>query len=159
MLKFFYTSTYNEVINQNSELSDTMRYHILVYNLADKFDVPALMNLAEKRFHSSFNRIFNNATYFSIISDLYTLPAPDEALKSIAVAYARECFRGMSRGPESDLLEATLRQIPEFAIDLLLRFIRIPLQGHCSSCGSTQTAEALQARCVKCKKGGVSSLH
>ena len=158
-MRFFYTGKYNEVANRNGELRFEIRIQVLTYNLADKFDVPALIELAEKKFEFALNLGLTEEDYFSIISDIYTLPAPTNALKSIAIEYARSHFANMLQGPKSDLLQAAVRRIPEFALDVLLVFINAPLRGYCSSCGPNQTAEALQARCVKCGKGGLSLTH
>lgn len=61
----------------------------------------------------------------------------------------------MLHSGDLELLRDTLRDVPEFTFDVLEVFVNAPLRGHCCSCGPNQGAEALQARCTKCGKGGV----
>lgn len=159
MLKFFYTGKYNEPANKSGELRFEIRFQALTYILADKYDVPTLMELAEKKFEFSLSLGLSGEDYLSIISDIYTLPALTSALKAIAIEYARIRFREMLQGPKSDLLQDTILHVPEFALDILLVFVNTPVRGRCYSCGPNQTAEVLQARCVKCGKGGISLTH
>ncbi|KAH6692789.1 hypothetical protein BKA61DRAFT_499615, partial [Leptodontidium sp. MPI-SDFR-AT-0119] len=153
---FFYTSNYIEPANESGEIRFEIRTAIIIYILADKYDVPALMELAERRFKFSLSLGLTEEDYLSAVSDVYTLPVPTNALKAITVEHARRRFRGMLQGPKSDLVQTALLQIPEFALDIILVFVNTPLRGRCSSCGPDQIAEALQARCVKCGKGGIS---
>ena len=62
----------------------------------------------------------------------------------------------MMQSPDLEMLRATLQDVPEFAFDVLQLFVNAPLTGRCYSCGPNQAAEALQARCIKCGKGGIS---
>lgn len=156
MLKFFYTGKYIEPANESGEIRFEIRTAIIIYILADKYDVPALMELAESRFKFSLNLPLTEEDYLSAVSDVYTLPVPTNALKAITVEHARRRFRGMLQGSKSDLVQTALQQIPDFAVDIILVFVNTPLRGRCSACGPDQIAEALQARCVKCGKGGIS---
>ncbi|KAH7403063.1 BTB/POZ protein [Cadophora sp. MPI-SDFR-AT-0126] len=156
MLRFFYTGKYIEPANESGEIRFEIRIAILIYILADKYDVSALMDLAEKSFKRLLSVSLTEEDYLSAVSDVYTLPLPTNALKAITVEHARRKFRGMLQGSKSDLVQNALLQIPEFAVDVILVFVNTPLRGRCYSCGPDQTAEALQARCVKCGKGGIS---
>ena len=156
MLKFFYTGNYNEPANESGGIRFEIRTAVIIYILADKYDIPALMELAERRFKFSLSLGLSEEDYLSAVSDVYTLPVPTNALKAIIIEHTRRRFRGMLQGPKSDLVQTTVLQIPEFALDIILVFINTPLRGRCSSCGPDQSAEALQARCVKCGKGGIS---
>lgn len=156
MLKYFYTGKYNEPLDESEELHLKLQVQVLTYNLADKYDVPTLMGLAEKRFKASLGAGPTTEEYLSVVADVYTIPTPTNALRAIAVEYARKEFRNMMQGPDVELLRATLQDVPEFAFDLLQLFANAPLTGHCHNCGPNQPAEALQARCIKCGKGGIS---
>ena len=57
------------------------------------------------------------------------------------------------------ITRATMLDVPEFAFDVLRLFAKAPLIGHCHFCGPNQSAEALQARCIKCGRGGISLTH
>jgi hypothetical protein len=131
MLKYFYTGKYNEPISEIKDLRPQLQVQVLTYNLADKYDVPALMALAGKRFKSTLNEG----------------PTPEEYLSAI------------SESADLEILRATMLDVPEFAFDVLRLFAKAPLIGHCHFCGPNQSAEALQARCIKCGKGGISLTH
>ncbi|XMA13707.1 hypothetical protein WAI453_006498 [Rhynchosporium graminicola] len=82
--------------------------------------------------------------YLSVISDVYTVPTPTNALRAIVVEYARIKFRDMTQNADLEILRAMLQDVPEFAFDVLQLFVNAPLRGRCSSCGPNQNAEALQ---------------
>jgi hypothetical protein len=155
MLKYFYTGKYNEPINESKELRLQLQFQVLTYNLADKYDVPTLMGLAGKRFKSTLGEGPTPEEYLSVVSDVYTIPTSTNALRAIAVEYARMKFRDMMQSADLEILRATLQDAPEFAFDVLQLFVNAPLRGHCHSCGPNQSAEALQARCINCGKGGI----
>ena len=159
MLKYFYTGKYNEPINESKDLLLQLKVQVLTYNLADKYDIPALMGLAEKRFKSTLGGGPTTEEYLSVVSDLYTIPTSADALRAVAVEYARTKFRDIMQSADLEILRTTLQDIPEFAFDVLQLFVNAPLRGHCFSCGPNQNAEALQARCINCGKGGVSLTH
>jgi hypothetical protein len=156
MLKYFYTGKYNETISEIKDLRPQLQVQVLTYNLADKYDVPALMALAGKRFKSTLNEGPTPEEYLSAISDVYTIPTSTNALRAIAAEYARATFRDMMQSADLEILRATMLDVPEFAFDVLQLFAKAPLIGHCHFCGPNQSAEALQARCIKCGKGGIS---
>lgn len=117
------------------------------------------MGLAEKRFRSTLDQGPTPEEYLSVVSDVYTVPAPTNALWAIAVEYARVKFRDMMQSTDLEILRAMLEDVPEFAFDVLQLFINAPLRGRCFSCGPNQNAESLQVRCLSCGKGGISPTH
>ena len=143
MLKYFYTGKYNEPIDENKELRLRLQVKVLTYNLADKYDVPALMGLAKERFKSRLSKGATPEEYLSVVSDVYTIPTSTNALRAIAVEYARMKFRDMMQSADLEILRATLQDVPEFAFDVLQLFVNAPLRGHCYFCGPNQSAEAL----------------
>ncbi|KAH6715823.1 hypothetical protein BKA61DRAFT_334093 [Leptodontidium sp. MPI-SDFR-AT-0119] len=155
MLKYFYTGKYNEPINESGDLHLRLQVQVLTYNLADKYDVPTLMGLVEKRFKATLGVGPTTAEFLSTVADVYTIPTSSNALRATAATYARIEFRDMMQGPDLEILRATLQDVPEFAFDVLQLFANTPLIGRCHSCGPNQAAEALQARCIKCGKGGM----
>jgi len=159
MLRYFYTGKYNEPINESEGLHLKLQVQVLTYNLADKYDVPTLMALTKKRFKTTLGAGPATEEFLSVVADVYTIPTSTNALRSIAVNYARKIFRDMMQSPDLEMLRATLQDVPEFAFDVLQLFAKTPvpsLTGHCQSCGPNQAAEALQARCINCGKGGIS---
>jgi len=113
MLKYFYTGKYNEPINESKDLRLQLQVHVLTYNLADKYNVPTLMELAEKRFKSSLGGGPTLEEYLSVVSDVYTIPPSANALRAVAVEYARTKFRDMMQSADLELLRATLQDIPD----------------------------------------------
>ena len=157
MLGYLYTGQYNKSLDENEELRRQLLIQALTYNLADKYDIPALMELAKKRFKATLSRTPTLGEYLSIVSDVYTMPAPTNNLRAITSEYARLKLREMMQGSENhEDLRAALEDVPDFAFDVLQLFIKDPLRGRCSSCGPNIGAEALQARCKSCGKGGIS---
>jgi hypothetical protein len=138
------------------EIHQQLQVQVLTYNLADKYDVLALMELVGQRFKSTINKCPTPVECLSVISDVYTIPISTNSLRVIATEYARANFRDMLQNDDPGILRATLQDIPEFAFDVLHLFANAPLIGRCQSCGPNQSAEALQARCIKCGKGGIS---
>jgi hypothetical protein len=159
MLKYFYTGKYNEPINESEDLRLQLQVQVLTYNLADKYDVPTLMGLTEKRFKITLGPGTATEEFLSVVADVYTIPTSTNALRSIVINYARQKFRDMMQSPDLEMLRATLQDIPEFAFDVLQLFVNAPLVGHCRSCGPNQAAQALEARCLNCRKGGISLTH
>lgn len=159
MLKYFYTGKYNEPTDEIKELRPRLQTQVLTYNLADKYDIPTLMGLAEKRFRSTLNKGPTPEEYLPVIADVYTIPISINTLRAIAAEYARARIRDIIQSTSLELLRVTLQDVPEFAFDILELFASAPLTGHCHSCGPNQSAEALQARCINCGKGGIMLTH
>jgi hypothetical protein len=157
MLNYFYTGTYNRSINENEELYPQLQVQVLTYNLADKYNVSGLMELAKGRFKSSLAKRPTVEEFLSVVSDVYTVPMPTNALRAVTVEYARMNLREMMLGVENlEILRATMHDVPEFTFDVLQLFAKEPLRGCCPECRQTKSAEALQVRCNSCGKGGVS---
>jgi speckle-type POZ protein len=159
MLKYFYTGKYNEPIDESKGMRFQLHVQVLTYNLADKYDVPTLMGLAEQKFKATLNSWPLAGDYLSAVRDVYTIPTPSNALRTITIDYARTNFRNIMESPDLDILRTTLLDEPEFAFDVLQSFVNAPMMGRCSSCGPNQKAKACQARCTKCGKGGISLTH
>ena len=119
ILKYFYISKYNEPISEVKELRPQLWVHVLIYNLADKYDVPTLMGLAGKRFRSTLSEGLTPEEFLSVVSDVYTVPKSTNALWAIAAEYARSEFRDIMRSTSLEVLQAILQDVPEFAFDIL----------------------------------------
>lgn len=113
------------------------------------------MRLTRKRFKSTLAECPTPEDYLSVVIDVYTIPTSTNTLRDIAVEHARMKLRDITESGDLDILRATLQDVPEFAFDVLQLFVKAPLRGHCHSCGPNQSAEALQARCINCGKGGI----
>ena len=71
--------------------------------LADKYDLQALMELAEKRFKSSLSLGLTEEDY-----RVYTSPVPINGLKAINVAHARRRFWGTLQVQKSSDVFSTI---------------------------------------------------
>lgn len=159
MLKYFYTGEYCEPRNEDEELLLQLQVQVQTYNLADKYDVLALMGLASTRFKSTLSRVKKLEEYLSMVLYVYTTHIPTNALRVITVEYARTKFRNLMQTTELGTLRATLQDIPEFAFDVIQQFVNAPLRGNCSHCGPKKSPETTQARCAKCGKLGITIIH
>jgi hypothetical protein len=112
MLKYFYTGKYNEPINESEELRLQLQVQVLTYNLADKYDIPTLMGLAGKRFKTTLGGGATTKEYLSVVADVYTIPTSTNALRAIAVDYARKEFRDMMQSPILKCYEPPYRMYP-----------------------------------------------
>jgi hypothetical protein len=128
MLNYFYTGEYKESIDEDKELRRQVLVQSLTYNLADKYEVPILMELVKKRFRSTLNKGPTPAEYLSIVSDIYTIPAPTNAFRVITVKYARRKFREIMQDDGNlEVVRATLQAVPDFNFDVLQAFVNDPL--------------------------------
>jgi hypothetical protein len=66
-----------------------LQVQVLIYNLANKYNIPALMGLAEKRFKSMLGAGPATEEFLSVAADVYTIPILTNTLRAIAVNYAR----------------------------------------------------------------------
>jgi hypothetical protein len=114
------------------------------------------MGLAEKRFKTTIDSGPAIQDFLFMVAGVYAIPTSTNALRAIAVNYARKEIQAMMQSPSLEILRATIQDVPEFAFDVLQLFVNAPLTGYCHSCGPNQAAEALQARCIQCGRGGIS---
>ncbi|KAM0127186.1 hypothetical protein ACHAO1_009666 [Botrytis cinerea] len=158
MLKYFYTGTYDEQIIEGKELCLNLKVQVLTYNLADKYDLFNLIGLLKRKFESTFNAGSALKEFLSIVSNIYVILISTNILKPIIIEYARRRFRSIIQSNDSEILQATIQNIPDFAFDILQLFINDPLRDHYYNCNSNKSAEVLQARCLGYGKGGVSKI-
>ncbi|CZT10219.1 uncharacterized protein RAG0_14755 [Rhynchosporium agropyri] len=95
MLRFFYVGSYIAPASNSGEIRFNMQSAIMIYILADKYEVPALMELAWSSFTLLLGLPLTEEDYLSAVPDVYTSPVPTNALKAITVEHARRRFRGI----------------------------------------------------------------
>jgi hypothetical protein len=75
--------------------------------------------------------------YLSSISEVYTPPSTNRALRYVAVAFGRKVLR---KANTQDKLGTQLRlvicDVPEFGYDIAEAFITAPILGSCENCGA-----------------------
>lgn len=168
MLNYLYTGGYDYSVSEQPESleqSDSLEQrkilpltlHVKMYILADKYQIPALMRLAENKYQNALCSSLSIEEYFQSIPEVYLLPSSAGQLRAIAVQYARE---NLKKSIEKEDTKESLRQliidVPEYGFEVLEVFINHSLRGTCHNCGGKHDAEVLQARCRKCGKGGLS---
>lgn len=159
MLKYFYTGSYTEPLNESDEVQPQLQNIVLTYILADKYDASNLMVLVEQEFRSALEKRPSPAEFLSVVAEVYTLPKSSCPLRAITAEYGRQTFRDIWNKADQSLLRTTLENVPEFTFDVLELFVKSPLRGHCRTCGPQQSAEATQARCTKCSRPGIFEMY
>jgi len=158
MLIYLYTGQYSTSLDESWDLRQQLRIHSMTYVLADKYDIPVLMEMALIAFKSTLSRQIVLEDFLSVVSDVYTTLAPSNALQLIIVEHARSHLKNMTQSVDNlRSLQATLQEIPDFAFEVLRLFMIDPIRGRCSSCGPNNSGEVLQARCKRCGRGGLST--
>lgn len=160
MLKYFYSGKYHEPSADMRDGRSQLYFQVLTYILADKYDIPDLLLVVMKVFQSTLESKPTAAEFLMTVSNVYMMiPRPANAMRSMAVDYARSNIQELSENANVNILRATLQNVPEFTFDLIQHFANNPLRGKCSSCGPNQPAEGIRARCHTCGKGGLSLGH
>jgi speckle-type POZ protein len=158
MLTFLYTADYDLDTDRSDSLP--LQLHAQMYSLADKYQIPALMQLATKKYKQVLQIKPTFKDYFLSIPDIYTPQTSGTELRALVVDYARR-YLGRALGQEhlrTSLLEI-IDEVPEYGFDVIETFAEAPIRGKCFSCGPDQGADPLQARCRKCGRGGVSDTY
>ena len=84
-----------------------------------------------------------------------TTPDSKRDLRDIAVNHARNSVGKLRANDASGILfREVCLQVPKFAFALLDDYINSPFRGRCYHYGPHQPVEALQKRCMTCKRGG-----
>jgi hypothetical protein len=131
-----------------------------MYSLGDKYCISSLMELAADKYRDALRKTPDMDDYLSSISEVYLPPPPNKILKDIAVTFGRKNLRTeLNNDSVQRRLRVVISDVPEFGYDIVEAFVRIPILGTCANCGSSQVADALQARCRKCRHGGISHLN
>jgi hypothetical protein len=155
MLTFLYTSDY-DYSSLEQPNSMPLMLHTNIYILADKYQIPTLMRLAENKYKRVLSTKPNLEDYFLSIPQVYILPTSAGQLRAITVQYARQFLRKIfAKENVRERLQQLIIEVPEYGFEVLEAFINSPLRGVCYTCGNDQDAEVLQARCQKCGKGGL----
>lgn len=161
MVDFFYTNDY-QLDPSDAENSDdcfsasSLQIHARMFALADKYDIGGLCTLASSKYSRDLMDSNSLVEFFDSIHDVYSLTPPSKRdLRQQVIEYIRGNLPEIKKGPilQQSLLPL-LTDLPEFAHDLLLAYIRSPAEGYCSDCGWREI-EILQARCLGCRRGGV----
>jgi hypothetical protein len=154
MVDFFYSTDYDE---DPPEVANTsvLQLHAQIILLADQYDIPGLLFIAEKKFRARCVDSWDALEFLHSMRELYKLTPP-----SIIRLRETACVEIRGHLPEmlddavtEDCFEKTVLEVPDFAKDLLSGYINRPLMGYCGTRRSNQSMECLQTRCQNCNKG------
>ncbi len=91
MLRFMYTSTYNDGSNRPSRdvhdySASAIPFNIKVYDIADKYDIPTLKRLAVGKFESALIHSCDKDEFIDAIIDTYdSTSLKDQDLRDVVV--------------------------------------------------------------------------
>jgi speckle-type POZ protein len=117
MLKFMYTSDYDAADNSSSP----MVFNAIVYRIADKYMVPALKSLAQRKIQELVSTSWDSDDFTDYIAQLYNLPdISDQVLREMVIEVVRKHNQQLVLKPKfCDILNGTA----EFASDLAMCMI------------------------------------
>lgn len=112
MLRFMYSFEYSNTCGISA-----MIYDAQVYQIADKYDIPALKKHAKERFETAVGVGWNMDDFPLAIGIVYdTTPRRDMGLRDIVV---KTSVSKISELLDKDGFSKTLRSVPDFAVDLI----------------------------------------
>lgn len=160
MLNFLYTSDYEIEAEDSHGTNSPLNLHARLYTIADKYGIDSLLALVAEKYRDLLRQNPGVEDYLASISQVYTPPATSNALQKLAVAFGRKVLKNAIKQEHlRGRLRLLISDVPEFGYDIAEAFITAPLRGTCRDCGPGQVAESLQARCEKCRRGGVFLLY
>ena len=154
LVNFFYHGEYSHDLEENVDIS-LLQLHARMFSLADQYEIPHLGALAAHSFASRCTQSWLADEFLASISDIYeTTPSSVAQLRVTACMEIRKHLPAMLHEKDAaEMYERTLTEVPDFAKDLLNSYVQHPLYRHCRWCNSNEPMEALQRRCLTCKKG------
>lgn len=116
MLLFMYGFDYERICSErcaNSPLS----FHVRVYQVGDKYDVPKLRDYARRKFASAIRTCWETDDFPVAISDAYsTTPPADNGLLDLIVIASVD---HLGKLLENDYFNEVLEETPGFAVDIV----------------------------------------
>lgn len=111
MLSFMYSFDYD---NSHGPL---MTYDARVYQIADKYNMPALKAHSKNKFEAIVTKSWSAAEFPSVISVVYeTTPQQDRGLRDVVVKTSHSNIKQLLEGEN---FKSILREAPDFAADLI----------------------------------------
>lgn len=157
MLEYFYTSDYDvqtgtPECTQDTQISKATKieeesyslsllFHIRIYAMADRYEVPSLQALAADKFREVAKKSWHTAGFLEAIEELYTLTLESDGRMGRTIATIVHQHR--DRLMESERMKQLIRHFPTFGHDLMLEMRR---QWQSSCRGGTLVM------CTKCKQ-------
>ncbi|KAL6402720.1 Kelch-like protein 21 [Ilyonectria robusta] len=141
MMDFFYTGDYTEESEEEDTGEDAipvLSVHAAMFALTDKHNIEDLTVLSAKKYSENLTKNPDVSNFLYSISEVYnsTLTS-SRGLRDRALAFARAKLPGfLTLSDAKEEFDEVTADTPEFIKELLYSFIRYPLMGHCSNCGT-----------------------
>jgi speckle-type POZ protein len=134
MLKFMYTSDYDSS-GRDENSSSPMVFNVEVYQIANKYLVPALKSLAQRKIQETFSTSWNSDDFPDAIAQVYSQPdTSDQGPRAMVIEVVREHSKELITKPKfCDILKGTT----EFASDLVTCMITKVIKYRCNGCYKT----------------------
>lgn len=126
-----------------------------MYALGDKYDIPHLKAFAKTKLVSALDsQRTKNKDLLSAIKLIHeNTPETDRNIREVAVRSVRGRLTDIVKNPATKSQLAELFQTtPDFGIDIVIDFTKVPLLIDCSSCGPNQPQSRLKDQCGTCGK-------
>ena len=122
MIKFFYSGCYEKLPNEPVTYLSRLTLHIVLYSLADKFDVAKLGELAIANFREVLTQSWSPGDYLPCVPAIYeSTPDSNTGLRRVIVEYAVNGKQNYSRWKmDQSLFEAAFIEAPRFGWDCFL---------------------------------------
>ncbi|KAH7310751.1 hypothetical protein B0I35DRAFT_514756 [Stachybotrys elegans] len=159
MVDYLYTGNYNKGIPEEcaateKDPNEQLIIHATMFALADEYLISGLQLVAARNYNMALGGV-RMECFLTSLSAVYSTPVHRQELRKRAVAYARQTMPSYLHSKETkELFDLICSENPAFAKELLESFLEEPYLGRCGSCGDGVPIEALQCRCLTCKKGG-----
>lgn len=152
-VNFLYSGTYK--LTTNPPRQGQTSFHIHMYALGDKYDIPKLKFLAKSHLTSTLG---NKRTLSEHVLDAIKLihestPESDHALRDLIVNTIRARMPDIfaAQDLQSKLSEA-LQIMPDIGMAIFASYMNQPLLLDCPSCGPSQPAHQCKPKCGNCSK-------
>ncbi|KAL6837098.1 BTB/POZ protein [Trichoderma camerunense] len=151
-----------EIVPGQRDVLCELVQHVKMFGLADKYLMDGLIELSRNKFKKTVRDERDTCAFSQFVAEVYDLQCESsKELRDIVVESVRERVAVTPLKPNvQEAVDGLIDEIPEFAGDLARSYLRRPILGHCTTCGTHKlvSISTLQCRCEECGKGGASPL-
>lgn len=148
-----YTADYNtSVESQGTDpIISELQVHVEMFALGDKYDIEALRMLSSEKYSICLDNSPTGLDFLGSVPDVYDLTEP--SLRNLTARFARHNPRKFLEDQSTrETYERIAVDVPEFIKDVLDLYMETPLLGSCYDCGPHTPMNALETRCIKCRR-------
>jgi speckle-type POZ protein len=151
MLEFMYTFDYDSS-GRAENSSSPMIFNVKVYHIADKYMVPALKSLAQRKFQETIGTCWDMDDFPDAIAQVYGLhDTSDQGLHKMVIDVVRKHREQLILKPRfCDILEGTVGFASDFAKCLIAKGDLGLVKYRCEYCGKTFEAIMSEGNCTYC---------